>query len=74
MIKVDFRIVFYMVLIYYKYKKYKKSPSQPIKFYMSISNRPITIIRGDNLKSISFLYRKTTLFIPYVAIITKKKF
>ena len=26
----------------------------PIKFYMSISNRPITITRGDNLKSISF--------------------
>ena len=25
-----------------------------IKFYMSISNRPITIIRGDSLKSISF--------------------
>ena len=24
---------------------------------MSISNRPITIIRGDNLESISFLYR-----------------
>ena len=29
----------------------------PVKFYMSISNRLITIIRGDNLKSISFLYR-----------------
>ena len=30
----------------------------PLKFYMSISNRPITIIRGDELKSVSFLYRK----------------
>ena len=29
----------------------------PIKFYMSISNRPITITRGDNLMSISFLCR-----------------
>ena len=30
----------------------------PIKFYVSISNRPITIIRSNNLKSIPFLYRK----------------
>ena len=32
----------------------------PIKFYMSILNQPITIITGDNLKSISFFYRKRT--------------
>ena len=30
----------------------------PTQFYVSNSNRPITIIRGDNLKSIFFLYRK----------------
>ena len=33
-----------------------RAVSWRIKFYMSISKCPITIIRGDNFKSISFLY------------------
>ena len=36
---------------------------------MSISNRPITIIRGDNLKSIPFLYRMNSLITFFVVLI-----
>ena len=35
--------------------------SGAIKFYMSILNRSITIIRGDNLKAVSFCIGNTTL-------------
>ena len=43
----------------YKCQRVLRAPyRRPIKFYLAISNQPIIIIRGDELKSISFLYRK----------------
>ena len=43
----------------------------PIKFYMSISHRPITIIRGDNLKSISLYSKKNNLLAFIIKLILK---
>ena len=45
----------------------------PIKFYMSISNRLIIIISGDNHNSISFLYRNIFMIFLANFTITKSK-
>ena len=42
--------------------RYSYHSSVNARFAMSISNQPITIIRGHNLKSISFLHRKNNIW------------